>query len=113
MPESDRSPGVRDALVREGRHDRADFRVGVGVIQVVVGVAAVEEHGLLDEPLAHHLRQKVDVLLSTRRTERDVMEAFHEIRHVSSPAFLPDCCRSLVNITGSSALTGSRRIPEA
>jgi hypothetical protein len=61
---------------------------------MVVRIATVEEDGLLDEPLAHHLRQKVDILLSTRRTERDVMEAFHEIRHVSSPAFLPGCCRS-------------------
>ena len=84
-----RSLPSRHPLVGKGRHHGAHLGVRVGVIQVVVRVPAVEQHGLLDEPLAHHFRQEVNVLLRTRRTKRDVVQAFHEIRHVSSPACFP------------------------
>ena len=54
-----------DALVREGRQDRTDLGVRVGVIEVIVGVAAVEQHRLLDEPLGEHLREEVEIFLGT------------------------------------------------
>jgi hypothetical protein len=52
-------------------------------------VSAVEEDGLLDQPLTQHLRTEVDILLSAGRAERDVMEpldlALARICHLTLP----------------------------
>src|SRR5579871_189163 len=45
-----------NALIREGGVHRAGLAVRVGIIQVIVSIAAVKEDGLLDQPLAEHLR---------------------------------------------------------
>src|SRR6185503_5427876 len=63
------------AAVREAGQDRTGIGVGVAVIEVVNGNAAVHEDGLLHEALAEDLREEVHVLLCPAGTERDVMDA--------------------------------------
>ena len=89
-----RTRSTRDPPIRKRRQDQSDLGVRVAVVEVVVRVAAIEEDRLLDQPQAEHLRDEVDVLLRAVRAQRDVVQAFHEIRHVSSPAFLSRCCRA-------------------
>jgi len=73
-----RSGSSWNTLVRECRHHGADFRVRVGVIEVIVGVPAIEQHRLLDQTLAHHLRTEIDVFLGSRCTQRDVVETLDQ-----------------------------------
>src|SRR5215472_11566516 len=72
------------ALIRKGRIDRARFRVGVGIIQMVMGVSAVKEYRLLDESLTGHRRLKIDVFLGAAGANGDVMDSCYE-RHISLP----------------------------
>src|SRR5581483_1831330 len=51
------------ALVGKRSHHRAGLGVPVGVIEVIMRVAAVEQDGMLNEPLTHHLGEEVQILL--------------------------------------------------
>src|SRR5208337_1361130 len=51
---------------------------GVGIIQVVMGVASVKKDGLLNQPLPKDLRQKIYVFLGSRCTNGDVVEARYQ-----------------------------------
>jgi hypothetical protein len=55
-------------FIGKGRHYRAWLGPAICVIQVVMGVAAIEQNGLLDEPPAHDLGKEIDIFLSVRRT---------------------------------------------
>src|SRR5712691_5339784 len=68
------------AIVGKGGVYRAGLGIGVGVVKMVVGVAAVKKNGLLDQPLAEHLRQEVHVFLSAARTDGDMVHACYQ-RH--------------------------------
>src|ERR1700733_13131431 len=70
--------------IRKGGVDRPWFCIRVRVIEMVVGVAAVKENGLLDHALPKNLRLKVDIFLSARDADGHVMETFYE-RHIGSP----------------------------
>ena len=86
LPRPDAS---RHPLVREGGHHRSDFRVRVRVIQVVMRVAAVEQHGLLDQPVTDDLRHEVEIFLGAADAYRDVVNASDETCHWDA---LPSCC---------------------
>ena len=43
--------------------------------------AAVEQHGLLDQPLAYDLRQEIDIFLRAARAQGDVMKADDGVIH--------------------------------
>src|SRR5580704_13187033 len=75
---------ARHALIREGGVHRARFRVGIGVIQVVMGVSSVKKNGLFDQPLPKDLRQEIYVFLGSRCTNSDVVEARYQ-GHVALP----------------------------
>jgi hypothetical protein len=53
---------------------------------MVVGVAAVKQHRLFDEPLTKNLGAEIDVFLGAGRAQRDVMETFDDgICHITLP----------------------------
>ena len=64
-----------DPLIGEGGHDRAGVGVRVGVVQMIVGVSAVEENGLFEQPLTNHPRDEIKVFLRTAGAQRDVMDS--------------------------------------
>ena len=68
-----RSDAAGDAPVRKRRQHRANLGVRVGVVQMIVSVAAVEQDRLLDQALAEDFRDEVDVLLRAAGAQRDVM----------------------------------------
>ena len=55
---------------------------------MIMSVAAVEEDGLLDQPLSQHLGQEIDVLLRATRAQRNVMNADDRIFHGPSWSLL-------------------------
>src|SRR5688572_27911893 len=64
-----------DPLVGKGGQDRSHLGVGIRVVEMVVSVATVKQHRLLDQPLTENLRAEVDVFLGAARTQGDVMNA--------------------------------------
>ena len=79
-----RSRTARHALVREGGVNRTRLRVGVRIIQVVMGIASVKKNGLFDQPLPKDLRQEIYVFLGSRCTNSDVVETRYQ-GHVALP----------------------------
>lgn len=49
-------------LIAKGSHHRAGLGFGVGIIQVIVGITAVKQDRLLNQPLPDHLSEKVNIL---------------------------------------------------
>ena len=68
-----RARAALHAVKREGRVNRAGLAVRIRIIQMIVGEAAVEQHGLLDQTLSADLRHKIDVFLGARGANSDVM----------------------------------------
>src|ERR1700683_1600313 len=79
-----RSRTSRHALIGKSGVNRTRLRVGVRVIQVVMGIASVKKNGLFDEPLPKDLRQEIYVFLGSRCTNGDVVEARYQ-GHVALP----------------------------
>src|SRR5580704_13207171 len=73
-----RSRTARYALVREGGVNRTRLRVGVRIIQVVVGVPSVKKNGLFNQPLPKDLRHEIYVFLGSRCTNSDVVETRYQ-----------------------------------
>ncbi len=79
------SPLEAGLLERERRHHRAHLGVLVGVVEVVDRRGAVEEHRLLDHPLADDLGEEIDVFLRRRRAAGDVMDSVNASSQLSLP----------------------------
>ena len=54
-------------------HGRSRLGLSVGVIEVVVSVAAVKQNGLFDQALTDHLREEIDVFLRTAGADHNVV----------------------------------------
>jgi hypothetical protein len=79
-------PGTAlDPLVRKSRHDGAGLGFAVGVIEVIVRVAAVKQNGLFDQTLSDHLGKEIDVFLRAAGTGGDVMQPCNGIIHKVEP----------------------------
>src|SRR5579862_8047969 len=76
--------GARTALnapIGEGGHHRTRLGFAVGVIQVIVGVAAIEEYGLFNQALADDSGKEVDILLGAACAGCDVVESGDGVIH--------------------------------
>src|SRR5437762_14229502 len=65
---------ARYPFVRKRGRDGADLGVGVGVVEMIVGVAAVKQHRLFDEPLTKNLGAEIDIFLGAGGAQSDVMQ---------------------------------------
>src|ERR1700730_6520187 len=70
------------ALIRERCVDGARFRIGVGVIQMVMGIAPVKKNRLLDKALTRYGSLKINVFLGAAGADGDVMDSGDK-RHIS------------------------------
>src|SRR6266581_3993187 len=75
----------RYAAIRKHCHHRPDIGVRVRIVQMVMGVPAVEQNGLLDQAQTQYRGEEVDILLRAACAQRDVMETFDDrVRHIHS-----------------------------
>src|SRR6202034_1058506 len=79
--------GTRAALhasIRKGGVHGAGLRVRIRIVQMIVGVAAIKQDGLLDHALAENLRLEVDIFLRSSDTYGHVMDTLYK-RHGPLP----------------------------
>src|SRR6185437_1765474 len=73
------------ASIREGGVHRARLGIRIGIIEMIVGITAIEENSLLNHALAKNLCLEVDIFLRSAYTHRHVVETFYK-RHGAPPA---------------------------
>ncbi len=70
-----RAYAAGDTLIGERGHHRARLSIRVRIVEMVVSIAAIEQHCLLDHALAQYFCAKVNIFLGRSGAQSDVMES--------------------------------------